>query len=267
MKINEVYCKTALSKSGLFNVDYALNPYRGCEHNCIYCYAPSIIKEKREWGKFVDVKINIPTVLANELKRKKKGLVYISSVTDAYQPIEKKYEITRKCLNVLLNSDFPITIQTKSILVLRDLDIIKKFSNKDIGFTITTIDDEDRKKYEPNSSSTEEKINALKEIAELNIDTWVFIGPFLPYITDKDENIEKLIKKLAEIKVKNVMIDKLNLKIGTWEKIKEFLYKNYPELVPKYKEIFFERSDYYNEVKIKVARICKENNLRFEFCY
>jgi DNA repair photolyase len=267
MKINEVYCKSALSKSGLFGVDYALNPYRGCEHACVYCYAPAIIKEKREWGKFVDVKINIPTVLANELKHKKKGLVYISSVTDAYQPIEKKYEITRKCLNVLLNSDFPITIQTKSILVLRDLDIIKKFSDKDIGFTITTIDDEDRKKYEPNSSSTEEKINALKEIAEAGINTWVFIGPFLPYITDKDENIEKLIKKLAEIKVKNVMIDKLNLKIGTWNKIQEFLNKNYPELIQKYKEIFFEKSNYYNEVKIKVARICKENNLRFEFCY
>ncbi|MCW1309914.1 MAG: radical SAM protein, partial [Candidatus Nanoarchaeia archaeon] len=193
--------------------------------------------------------------------------VYISSVTDAYQPAEKRYEITRKCLEVLLKVNFPISIQTKSVLVLRDLDVIKKFSNKDIGFTITTIDDDDRKKYEPNSAPVEEKFNAIKEIKEFGVNTWVFIGPFLPYITDKNDDIERLINKLAELHVDYVMIDKLNLRQGVWDRIKFFLSNHYPELIGKYEEIFFKKSDYYKNVKLKIVDLCKRNNLNFEFCY
>ena len=98
MKINEVKCKSALSLSALPGLNYSLNPYRGCQHNCAYCYVPNVLRIKRtEWGNFVDVKINIPLVLSKELKIKKSGVVGISTVTDPYQPVEKKYMLTRYC--------------------------------------------------------------------------------------------------------------------------------------------------------------------------
>ncbi len=262
MLISETPCKTALSASGLY--DYALNPYRGCEHACIYCYAPSILHERREWGSFVEAKVNIPEVLAQELKTKPRGEVGISTVTDAYQPVEKKYELTRRCLERLLQRGFPICIQTKSALVLRDFDLIKKFSKREVGFTLTTLDDEARKKYEPFSSTVEERIAALQELAGAGIDTWVFLGPIMPFITDKNSELEKLIKKLASAKVKTILIDKLRMKHNLKPKIEEFYSRHYPELLPKYKSI---NDEYYRRIKNKILKLCKENSIRAEPCF
>ncbi|MBU4190243.1 MAG: radical SAM protein [Candidatus Thermoplasmatota archaeon] len=262
MKINEITCKTALSASRLPGLDYALNPYRGCEHNCVYCYAPSVLNEKRKWGSFVDVKRNLPNVLAKELKKKKKGRVGIGTVTDAYQPVERKYEITRRCLEVLLKHDFPVCIQTKSSLILRDVDIIKKFSEKEVGFTITTIDDKARKKYEPHSSSVKERLSALKTLEENNIHTWVFIGPIMPFITEK--NIDKLIENIAKAGVKKVIVDRLNLKPGVWEKIKTFLSEYYSELIPNYENVLFTKNDYFENVENKIRMICREYSIKCE---
>lgn len=264
IKISEITCKTALSPSRLPGLDYALNPYRGCLHACAYCYAPAVLREEREWGSFVDVKINMPGMLSEELRKKKKGVVGISTVTDAYQQIEKKYEITKNCLEELLKHDFPICVQTKSSLVLRDLDIIQKFSKKEVGFTITTLNEEARKKYEPFSSSTEEKLSALEEIADKGIKTWVFLGPIMPYITDRENDLERLIKKLSEIKVESVMIDKLRIKPGIWEKVMKFISKNYPELISKYEKL---DESYFNGIKHKTIKLCRENNLGCEFLF
>ena len=94
MKIREVKCKSALSSSSLPGLDYSLNPYRGCQHNCAYCYVPNVLRiQRKEWGSFVEVKTNIPVVLSKELKKKKPGVVGLSTVTDPYQPIEKKYHL------------------------------------------------------------------------------------------------------------------------------------------------------------------------------
>ena len=262
MKINEITCKTALSISRLPGLDYALNPYRGCEHNCVYCYAPSVLNEKREWGSFVDIKRNLPNILAKELKKKKKGRIGIGTVTDAYQPAEKKYEITRKCLKQLLKHDFPVCLQTKSSLILRDVDIIKKFSVKEVGFTITTNDDETRKKYELNSSSVEERLSALKIFEENNIKTWVFIGPVMPFITEK--GIDKLIENIAKAGVKNVIVDRLNLKPGVWKKIKTFLSEYYPELIKEYERILFTKNDYFEQIEKKIAILCKNYGIKCE---
>jgi len=125
MIVKEILCKSVLSKSGISSVDYAVNPYVGCQHGCVYCYARFMKRftgHGEEWGEFVDVRVNAPQVLTRELSRTAKGVVLLSSVTDPYQPLEKKYELTRKCLQKLLMYQFPITILTKSTLVLRDLD-------------------------------------------------------------------------------------------------------------------------------------------------
>lgn len=259
MIVREINCKTALSYSHLPGYGYALNPYRGCAHACVYCYAPAVLRERREWGSFVDVKLNIPLVLARELRKKRRGVVGISTVTDAYQPIERKHEITRHCLEQLLKHDFPICIQTKSSLVLRDLDLIERFSQCETGFTITTLSEEDRKKYEPYSSPIEERLAALAELADSGIKTWAFLGPIMPFITEK--NLESLIEELAKAKVGYVLVDRLRMKPGLLEKIERLYSTHYPELLSKYRVI---NNDYFRTVAERIADLCKKHALRCE---
>ena len=127
MNVQETLAKTILNKSKIH--DYCVNPYTGCQVNCRYCYARLFMARysghKEPWGEFVDVKINAPEVLRKQLARAKRGTVWVSSVCDPYQPLEAKYELTRRCLEELAKSRFPVTIQTKSKLVLRDLDLLE----------------------------------------------------------------------------------------------------------------------------------------------
>lgn len=252
MKINEIKCKTALSKSNLPGLDYSLNPYRGCEHNCAYCYVPNVLRIKREeWGIFADVKINIPNVLSKELKSKKIGVVGISTVTDPYQPIERKYRLTRYCLEQLLIHDFPICIQTKSDLILRDIDIITKFSNVEVMVSIGTLNDSERKKLEPGSSSIKSRLNVLQTFSDMRIKNTVFFGPIYPNI--KKEDIPEIIDTFKTYNVKEIMVDKLNLKPG----IKDNLLR----IFPPFKNLIG-NPDIYNEIYYEILQVCKLKKIK-----
>lgn len=264
MKISTASCKTALSPSRLLGYDYSLNPYRGCQQACIYCYAPYVLREDRSWGEFVDVKENIPLVLSKELRPRRKGVVGISTVTDAYQPVEKRYEITRRCLEQLQKYKYPICIQTKSSLVLRDLDLIQGFSEREVGFTLTTIDDDARRKVEPGASSVEDRLSALESLADTGIDTWAFLGPIIPYITAKDSGLKDLILALKKSNVKYIIVDRLNIKRGMRPKLMDFIRREFPELEEKYRAL---PADYFEGVKFKIKKLCKDQNLRVEFCF
>lgn len=238
--IKEITVKTALSPSRLPGLDYALNPYRGCGHACVYCYAPSVIRwDKGKWGKLVEVKVNLPRVLSKELRARKKGIVGLGTVTDPYQPAEKKYEITRRCLELLLLFDFPVCIQTKSSLVLRDMDLLLKFSNIEVGFTLTSLEDSVREKLEPGASSVGERLRALSELSKNGIKTWVFMGPVMPYITEA----EALIEAIAAVKPGYVLVDRLRLKNGIWERVREFILEYDPQLLQRYERIFREKTN------------------------
>jgi len=218
MKITEVKCKTALSKSNLPGLDYSLNPYRGCQHNCCYCYVPNVLRIPREdWGCFVNVKTNIPQVLSKELRKRKPGVVGLSTVTDPYQPIEKKYRLARYCLEQLLIHDWPISIQTKSNLILRDEGIITRFSDAEVIVSIGTLNDSERKMIEPCSSSIEERLEVLKTFSNSNVKRTVFFGPVYPTI--KPENIPEIVDTFIKNGAKEIMIDKLNLKPGILQNI------------------------------------------------
>jgi len=266
MIVKEVKCKSLLNLSKL--ADYCINPYVGCSHNCVYCYADYLTrkftKHEEKWGDFVDVKTNAPEILTREVLSKKKGTVFISSLTDPYQPLEKKYELTRKCLDILQRNNFSVCIQTKSSLVTRDIDILKRFKEKcEVGFTITTLDDEVRKDFEPFSSPVEEKIKALELLKRSGIKTYVFFGPVLPYLSDK--KLEEYFKTLSSF-TDCFWVDKINLKPGVWEKLEKLLKKRYPQLLEKWKEILFKRSEYYLYIKEKIVELSK-NKLKVIFCY
>jgi len=204
--IREIKAKSILTKSGIPDVDYCVNPYIGCSHGCRYCYATFMKRysgHTEEWGSFVDVKINAPEILQKQLKRAKRGRILISSVTDAYQPIESKYKLTRQCLEILLQSQFPVDILTKSPLVLRDTDLIKKFKDIEVGITITTNNEKMQKIFEPNAPSIMARIRTLKALHDKGINTYAFIGPVLPM------NPEALSEKIRPY-VDSIIIDRMN---------------------------------------------------------
>jgi len=217
MKVREVACRTALSPSRLPGLDYALNPYRGCAIGCVYCYSPAVLREGRPWGRFVDVKRNIPAVLARELKRVARGVVGIGTVTDGYQPVEARYRITRYCLEQLLRAQFPVSVQTKSSLVLKDLDLLTRFDDAEVGITVTTMDETLRRRFEPFASPTERRLEALRRLNEAGLRTWAFVGPILPGVTEP--RLEDLLRGVREAGTTRVLYDRLRFRPGVWERI------------------------------------------------
>ena len=203
MKIKEIHSKTILSSSKVY--DYVINPYVGCQHGCSYCYARFMKRftgHKESWGDFVDVKINAPDLLIKEIKKKKKGTVWVSGVTDPYQPLEKKYKLTRRCLDLLVQNDWPVIIQTRSPLVFRDIDIFNKSKRIEVGLSITTANDDIRKVFEPHAPSIMSRLRAIELLHQNGIKTYVMIAPILP-------DAENLIEILAG-KVDYIIIDRMN---------------------------------------------------------
>ena len=202
----EISCKTALSPSSLPGLEYSLNPYQGCMHQCRYCYVPRVLHlPYDQWTSIVYVKRNIPLILSKELKRKKPGVVGISTVTDPYQPLEKQHCLTRYCLEQLLRYDFPISIQTKSDLIIRDLDLISKYTSAEVMVSIGTLNESERQYMEPYSSSIERRLKVLETCVRTSVDTSVFFGPIYPTISEK--NLSGILDTFIDIGIQKIMID------------------------------------------------------------
>jgi DNA repair photolyase len=209
MVVREILARSVLSKSRVS--EYTVNPYGGCQHGCSYCYARFMKRysgHKEAWGEYVDVKFNAPEVLQREIKHKKPGDVWISGVCDPYQPLEKKYELTKRCLQILIENDWPITIQTRSPLVLRDIELLRSSSKIEVGMTITTSDDGIRRLFEPQAPSVKERIRAVGELHAEGIKTFVMIAPLLP-------KAEDLVPLLAG-KVDRALVDRMNYNYADW---------------------------------------------------
>jgi DNA repair photolyase len=230
MKINEIEAKTILSKSQVY--DYALNSYVGCQHSCVYCYAKFMKRftgHREKWGEFIDIKINAPELLSHEVKKKRVGRVWISGVCDPYQPLEKRYMITKRCLDILTESGWPFTVQTKSALVLRDIETLKKAANAEVGFTITTADDKIREIFEPGAPPLSERIDALATLKSKGIRTFAMVAPILPGA----EGLATVLKG----KVNYIILDRLNYHYADWA------YKRYGLQWAKEDSFFLQMSD------------------------
>ncbi|GFO55945.1 radical SAM protein [Geomonas sp. Red276] len=201
--VREIEAKSILTASKIY--PYVINPYVGCQHACSYCYARYMKKftgHREPWGTFVDVKINAAELLRKEVARKKKATVWMSGVCDPYQPLEEKYRLTRHCLQVLLEAEWPVVVQTRSPLVLRDIDIIGIGKSIEVGFSITTADDDIRKSFEPHAPPIAERVNALAELKRAKVRTYAMIAPILP-------GAENLMEMLAG-KVDYILVDRMN---------------------------------------------------------
>jgi DNA repair photolyase len=165
-------------------------------------------RHEERWGEFVDVKVNAPSLLQREIKRKRAGRVWISGICDPYQPLEKKYELTRGCLEILSRHGWPVTIQTKSPLLLRDIELFEGFIDVEVTVTIATADENIRQIFEPKAPSIRERIEALEKLHSKGIKTSAMIAPMLP-------KAEGLANELRG-KIDSVLIDRMNYHYADW---------------------------------------------------
>ena len=220
-----------------------MNLYRGCTHGCIYCDSRSKCYRMDHDFEDVEVKARADELLEYTLKRKRrKGMIGTGSMTDPYLPIEEQLELTRRCLNQIDRFEFGLSIQTKSDLILRDIDLLDKINRKTkcvVAMTLTTYDEELCKKLEPNVCGTRRRVEVLKEMQKRGIPTIVWLSPFLPFINDTEENLKGLLSYCEEAGVYGI----INFGIGMTlrDGSREYFYSRLDKLFPGMKERYIER--------------------------
>jgi DNA repair photolyase len=265
MILNEIQCKSALTKCGFPGGGLTINPYVGCLHGCIYCYARFMKRftgHEEEWGTFIDVKTNIADVLQKEVKssRFKDQKIFISTVTDPYQPLEKKYQLTRKILEILKDYDNPINILTKSDLVLRDLDLLKQFKNIDVNFTINTLDEKWQGLSEPAASTAKKRLEAASILSKEGIGVIAMMGPYWPVFTNPDE----LFREFNRVGIKQIFSESLNTMGQNWQGVERMIKNNYPELLKEFQNIFFNPHsfyEFYENAKDRIMTLSAKYNI------
>jgi DNA repair photolyase len=259
--VRETLAKSILGKSGIS--DYCVNCYTGCLHSCIYCYARFMKRfsgHEEPWGQFLDIKINAAELLAREVRRNPPGHVFVSSVCDGWQPAEQKHQLTRRCLAILLEAGYHVGILTKSSLVTRDLDIMHGHENVELGMTITTMDESIRTKIEPAASSSAERIDALRTAAEAGVKIYAFLGPFLPFVTDTEEQLDSLIGEVSKLPIEYAYVDKLNARPGVWNSVAQYLHRHHSELIAPTSRVLFDREEaeaYRQELRERVCAVAE----------
>lgn len=225
-----------------FGIDYNMNLYKGCCHKCIYCDSRSNCYQVENFDT-VRSKENVIEILNKELKSKrKKGVIGIGAMSDSYNPFEKQYEITRKALKLISYYNFGISIETKSNLITRDIDLFKEINLKAdviLKFTITTADDALSKIIEPGVCVSSERLKAMKKLSDNGLFVGTLLTPIIPFITDTEENIRNIIKLSAENGAKFVFsMGGVTLRDNQREYFYEQLDKSFPSLKEKYIKTF-----------------------------
>ncbi|MFW9922105.1 MAG: radical SAM protein [Candidatus Thorarchaeota archaeon] len=250
----EQTCKSILHKIDLSYLpfNWGANPYRGCIHSCIYCFARYShsyldLDPKNEFESKIFVKMNSPHILRKEFSNPKwkKELVNLGSVCDPYQIAEEKYRLTREILKVFLAYKNPITIATKSDLILRDIDLLEELNQTaftDILFSISSISECIQKEIEPRAPSTEKRLATIKTMSDRGLKVGVLLMPIAPFLNDSEKEIEKLFKAVAAAGTSYVIPGILYLQGPSKKRFFEFLEQEHIELVEKYKVLYQTRS-------------------------
>jgi len=243
-KYIEINCKTACNRinSDFLPFNWDLNIYRGCEHKCQYCFALYSHKYM-DSGNFFDeiyVKKNIVDCFEKQIssKRWKKSIVNIGGVTDSYQPAEKRYKLMPEILKLCIKYKVPISLSTKSKLILRDFDLFAElatFVPVHIANTITTVNEKTRQLIEPNASNIKDRFNNLKEFSKTNVNTGIFIMPIIPELTDSYKNLSILYKTAKENNLNFIITSILNLRGETKINFLNFVKEKLPHLYNKIK--------------------------------
>lgn len=251
--------KDYLTKSKDKSIGYVINPYVGCPCKCLYCYASymaSFSKHKEQWGDFIDVKYTRKKINTFKIKDKK---VMISTVTDPYNVYEEKYGITRMIMEQLVECEAYITIVTKSNLVLRDIDLLKRMKHVGVVISMSFLDEVLRKEIEPCAPSIADRISTLKELKNNGIKTILFISPIIPQIT----NFYDIIHDTEDF-VDEYWFDKLNLRSSFKTRMFDYIDSKYPDLKILYENIYNKKDNqYFDMISKEIDEYCNKKNITY----
>ena len=257
MQIAKIRAKNILSRSKIGSGGYAINPYVGCPHGCIYCYAEfmrSATGHEEAWGKFLDVKDFDTASLVKFAASHGGERVFMSSVTDCYNPYEAQFGATHKVLEAVAGSDINLQILTKSSLVMRDIDLLQTMPNVRVEVSLSVIDESLRRILEPRASPVAARIAAVKKLRTTGVKTYIFVAPIFPQITPVFDIISHYGDAADEI-----WFDRLNLYPNFRDKILAFIGRNFPALLPLYKKIYlFSEDDYFEQLADEIRLAARE---------
>jgi len=248
VEYREEPCRSALNRVRGMPFEWSLNPYMGCAHRCTFCYVRAFeLRADRpsdeRYGRSIRVKTNVAQVLARELARAswKREAIAIGAATDPYQPAEGRYRLTRACLEVLAEAANPFSLITRGPMILRDLDVLQQAASRSdvsVSFSIPTLDDDVWRTTEPGTARPRQRLRALKELVDAGIRTGVGMAPLLPGLSDRPEQLAKVVKAAREAGATGVWANLLYLKPGTREHFLEALARDWPDQLEHYEQLY-----------------------------
>jgi len=264
MNIREIECKSLINKSKLPDADYVVNPYVGCNHGCVYCYAQFMCRfsghNGDEWGSFIDVK------RGGKLPKNLDGKsILIGSVTDPYNPLEKKYRATQTAIERLLehNKSANIEILTKSPLVLRDVDLLKQMPNIRVGISLSTTDEKLARLTEKHAATPKQRLDAACELYKSGIPVYIFISPIFPYLSDW-----RAVADAADAFADMVCFENLNLRANYRTAVLDLVKADFPEVYPQFSMLYSDKSllrDYWENEAEQIRKYMNGKKYKLYF--
>jgi DNA repair photolyase len=264
----EVVVKSAVNAVKGMPFDWSLNTFSGCAHKCTYCFARAYHARYREknvgtdFDSNVEVRVNIADVLRKELRRHREGSLAIGTATDPYQPIEGKYQLTRRCLEALVDYPMPTSIVTKGPLVVRDIDVLRKLDAKTdltVYFSVPCVDEEIVRKTDPGTAPPRQRLRALRMLRDAGLDAAVLCMPVLPGISDSEESLDAAARAASEAGATAFRHRPLKIDVEIRQYFSDFLATQFPALVPRYAELYqgsaYPNKDYERDLEERVRRV------------
>ncbi|MGE5594847.1 MAG: radical SAM protein [Hyphomicrobiales bacterium] len=247
-EFREEPCTVALNRVDGMGFRWSLNPYMGCAHRCTFCYVRGFERRAdrpsgEAYGASIRVKVNIAAVLRRELARRswRRETVAVGAATDPYQPAEGRYRLTRQCLEAFADYRTPVSLITRGPMVIRDIDVLSHLAARadlQVSISIGTLDPDIWRKTEPSTSPPWQRLRALRALTDAGIRAGVSLAPVLPGLTDSPERLAAVIREAREHGACFVWCNPLNLRPGTREHFLEHLARDWPELLPRYEELY-----------------------------
>ena len=248
IEYREEPCRSALNKVVNMGFRWSLNPYVGCSHRCTFCYVRGF--ERRadrpsddRYGRNIRVKVNVVEVLRSELARRswKRELIAIGAATDPYQPAEGCYQLTRGCLQALGEARNPLSLITRGPMVIRDVDVLRYAARRgdvDVNFSVPTLDADIWRRTEPGTAPPRQRLRALRVLVNAGINAGVGIAPILPGLSDRPDLLADVVRAARDAGATHVWCNVLYLQPGTREHFLENLARDWPELLPRYEQLY-----------------------------
>ena len=255
--VREIEAKSILTKTRVPAGDYVINPYIGCPHKCMYCYADYMRRftdHQEPWGDFIDIKHYTKKIPVKRLSGKK---ILFGSSTDPYHPLERKYRVTRGLLAQFAGTEIAVQILTKSDVVLDDIAILEKIPNCTVGFSLLTMDDTIRRALEPRAPSIERRLAAARKLHAAGISTYLFLSPLFPGITDFREILTACRDFTGTFYFEN-----LNLRGAFRPAVLAYIREKHPSLVPLYDDIYRRKNmEYWRVMEKEIDAFCRQHKI------